>query len=361
MKKILAIGIVLMMIGITIPAIANQNNRGWYNYYDGPNPITVDTYVTVPDPSYNGNPPIIKCVWENDQDPTTDGIQIFPVLDGTQHVDFWAIVTDPEGVDTVANVYVDLYNPDGTLKYELELTIYPKWTDGGTGKTGVQEWLDAWANDDIVTWNDVHYAGMTRGEVFSEIYHELNESTARIYHVVGELTYCQIAGTYMASYIAYDVKDNPSDRLESNLCYVPTAGIEIDFNSVDYGTVDLHYWKIVSGDFDMGTPLKPTVRGIGNTDFTLKIRQDDMGLGMTGGQYNVRYKARLDEGTYVEYDPYDEVYLNDYVERCNIEKLDFGILVDKPGSGSGTYDGTMVITPIVFGDYGCCMPTESQP
>jgi len=358
MRKILAMLIVAIMVATALPAMAVGLPTGYTDYYHGENPITVDTTVTVPGPSGgggSGNPPIIKCKWETpDDDLFTTGIQIFPVLDGVKEVTYWAIVTDPEGVDTVADVYVDVYNPaspvgDGQLKYELELHKV-------NHDTGISKFLSAWDNDCIVTTNDNYFNGMSREEIKAEIWHELNESTAYVYKVTGELTYCQVAGNYRVSYIAYDIKDNPSARLENHFCYVPTAGIEIDFTSVDYETVDLHYWKVVSGDYKMDTPLKPTVRGIGNTNVKLKVYQDDMGLGTTGGNYNVKYKARMDEGTYVEYDPYEEATLNEVLPRCTVEKLDFGILVDKAYGGAGTYTGSMTITPIVEGNYGCCQP-----
>jgi hypothetical protein len=132
-------------------------------------------------------------------------------------------------------------------------------------------------------------------------------------------------------------------------CYVPTAGIEIDFTTVDYGSVTLHYWSVPSGDRDMTTDCCPTVRGIGNTDVRLNILQNDMGFGVTGDVWNNKFRARLGDQNYdyVEYWPDQEKRLDQVLPRCNVEKLDFCIKVDKAMDGPGYYNGDMWITPEV--------------
>ena len=117
MKRIIAVFIAIFAIlALTVPAAA----------YD-----TVANVATG-----SGDPPIIKCKWEQepdnsiilpdgsktggamhlesgDPDHSTPGMQILPPLAkcATKDIQYYAVVTDPQGTNTVTNVFAIVYHP----------------------------------------------------------------------------------------------------------------------------------------------------------------------------------------------------------------------------------------------------------
>jgi len=125
-------------------------------------------------------------------------------------------------------------------------------------------------------------------------------------------------------------------------CCIVEVG-EIDFDIIDYGMAVENVRKWVLGDLDMGTSFWPTIRNSGSSPIEVHIWQDDMGFGMTGGQWNVDFSARLGAvGTIVIYDPFEEIILPDLIMSGEIEKLDIGILIFK-GVPGFTYFGEMTL------------------
>jgi hypothetical protein len=114
MKKCLAVFIALILsIGLAVPVTAQ----------------TVTTGVDVT--GGTTTPPIIKCKWEQDLTPSledgdpnheTSGAQFLPPLafGATKVVQYWVVVTDPEGVSTVSQVSVDVYHPLGPPEMVLK-------------------------------------------------------------------------------------------------------------------------------------------------------------------------------------------------------------------------------------------------
>jgi hypothetical protein len=139
--------------------------------------------------------------------------------------------------------------------------------------------------------------------------------------------------------------------------YIPTSAVEIDFTTVDYGSVNKFTTKWIGGDKDMSTPNKFTVRNIGNTEVQLYVWQDDMGFGMTGTNWNVWFDARMGTpgqyGADVEYDPeevtatYLGTKINGVLPLCTVEKLDFSIHVVKALGTS--YSGLMKLYAYING------------
>jgi hypothetical protein len=84
------------------------------------------------------------------------------------------------------------------------------------------------------------------------------------------------------------------------------------------------------------------------------VEQDDMGLGMTGTEWNVEYDARVNaDGVHAYYGPEEEVTLEDVIPLCGEpQKLDFSVHVIK--GNADTYTGTMTLG-CVFADFeGAC-------
>ena len=78
----------------------------------------------------------------------------------------------------------------------------------------------------------------------------------------------------------------------------------------------------------------------------MKVRQDDMGFGVTDGQYNVKYDARVgSNAAFASYWPEVTTTLAYPLDLSELDEMDFSIDVTKfPPSHSGPYTGTMTLS-----------------
>jgi hypothetical protein len=322
----------------------------------------------------DGNPtnpaPIVKCKWEYDMNvyidcvdpcecdctcyehdacPCEEGLQVKPIIGGQVMVGYYAIVTDPSGVADIEKVYADVWHPDCTFKYQIELELVGM----DDGVYSEAEALFAWSHvlsshEDLITINEdwAMDNDFTLSEAYDDIEDELEEELAYLYHGIAPIDYCQPGGFY---YVGVKARDafSWSDYVFNQFWYIPTSAIEIDFDTVNYGTLNLDTYKRVGGDTDMNTMSKPTVKNIGNTPVDLYVKQDDMGFErtMVNGvwEWNVMFDARMTaDPTPVSYEP-DEGYVRipgSPLALCTQEKLDFGITVFKGYCGED-YQGTL--------------------
>jgi hypothetical protein len=394
MKKLLAILVVITMALISAQMVVADDPLDdcptgdcAFEEPDSEN-ITTTALITGGNSSGNGNtPPIIKCKWEYDLDimipeeecacyapcgndtfwyhdacPCIPGLQVKPILYGNVKVGYYAVVTDLEGVDHVDHVYADIWHPDGTFKYQIELHPVGFTYDAGGNpisydKTQALFEFDHVVNHhhDLLKVNDVWAAGLPP-ELLPEadILDELNQEEAYLFYGEAEINYCQPGGWYYVGVRAHDGYDAWCDYLFNRYWYIPTAGVDIDFTTVDYETVAECTNKWVGGDHDFTTADKPTIRNTGNTPVKLMVYQDDMDFGQTGGLWNVEFDARLGaDGVIRQYEPFQfdlgpspdfielpGVWIPGILELCTEEKLDFSIHVIKGFPGE-TYTGTM--------------------
>lgn len=277
------------------------------------------------------NPPIVKCKWEQDQsglledgDPghSNAGSQFLPplVYMAPHPIEYWTIVTDPEGVGTVKQVSVDVYHPEGppfygSFKYQVILQKVDK------ASVGIPAYVAA-RNAGLITYQT--------GYDNNEVWDELDKCTADVYMGVMDLSYHQPAGMYR---VVADACDNgnawASDAeqdLENFFEYVSGCKLDFDFDSVDYGPVEPCTNKWIAGDkvFDEGgTSARATVRNVGNVWAQITVRQNDMGFGFSGlpeaPEWNVIFDARLGSNTANEvvYVPLEEAILPNPLPCCN--------------------------------------------
>jgi hypothetical protein len=320
-----------------------------------------------------GNPPLILCQWQtpDDGDPSHGeaGTQLLP--SGKFQVDkdifFWAVVTDPEGVGSIASVYGDVFHPQGppefgSFKYQLALELIPKEESGPPYPEGSLPPLPIEDIKAIV--QQAHADGLISlgvnpdaeptGTLYTieEVLHQLEQCLADLYYGRQVMSYHQPAGEYQTGIYAFDGANNESEWLWNSFDYVATTACEFDFNTIDYGSVEVCTNKWVGGDdVFVSDDGKPTVRNVGNTDTMIIVAQDDMGLGMTDGEYNIEYDARLGPvggNPHVVYDPTDLLTtpvsmttIPGILKLCNTDKLDFSLHVKK--AASGDYTGRMTI------------------
>ncbi len=323
---------VMVLVLSSVPAMADNKS--------------VDTKVTVIGGG-GGSAPIIKAMWVQDTTPYLEdgdpahvqpGSQFLPPMkfEGKKDLEFWVVVTDPEGVSTIQLVEINVYYPDGAHKFQLILEKVDKW------EVGIPAYQAALSSC-LVKYGP--------GYDHANVQHQLDQSLSAVYMATGYMHYHQPAGTYAFCADAMDTFGNWASTDETDLCssfwYIPVPALELDFKKVDYGTVQVGAQKMVGGDRTfLSKDGKPTVRNIGNTPVQIMVAQDDMGFGYSGigadKEWNVQYKARLGHL------PADLVYfepgwakgdavpvsipwtvLPNILPLCTTDKMDFGIEVIK--------------------------------
>ena len=176
---------------------------------------------------------------------------------------------------------------------------------------------------------------------------QLMEERAYVYCANKELIWEDPAGDYKVEVFALSTYGQFSNLAVNHYEYLPWTSYEVDFTSVDYGTVLLNVEKKVIGDLTYEPPCsdRPTVRNTGNTRLNMGVEQDDMGMGTTDGVYNVSYRARVgnEELDWKSYVPYEHVWLEDVLDLSEVEKMDFNITVTKFPNPDLHWIGTMTL------------------
>lgn len=349
-------------------------------------PVTTQVEVIGDNPS-QGDAPIIKAKWEKfshytdsgllkpdrglytldymtyDDDPTALGIQVFPPGQGDPQgeidVEFWAVVTDKQGFTDISFVSADVYHPPLWVpefpeqKYQVMLLwIFEDYLDLAVKAEAFAE-LEAAHDAGAITYNEIMEIDPVTGDlVGTGVYYTLadlktqyEKGEAWIFQGVEWLDYHQPWGPYRVKVCAAD-QGLKKDYKENTFEYVKEESIALDFNTLDYGQVKINMEVPISGDEDMTTPGKPTVKNLGNCPATINVHFDDMKLGWrteNGEQIpNVQYDARL--GLYNPVPviwPSVDTPLPGVLPLCNELELDFSILVSK--AEPGKYTGTCTI------------------
>jgi hypothetical protein len=378
-KIFLAILLVaIMAVSFALPALADSS---------------VGTYVTVS--SSNGTAPAVLALWAHDGGNAagssayesadmvvphgTLGIQIMPTqgYQVTHDITFVAIVTDANGASNLTHVYADVTNPDGSFKFEVELTRV------ATDDSAVVA-FDAAAAANMVAINTAitdpghNNDAVTKGEIDIA----LNQQTAYKYWGTYHFDNCQLAGTYGITINALNTQtlvgsysvDTAGAAIQNWFQWMPLVAADFDFSYVNYGsvTMGLHKEKpgdnIWNGSANDGSPA--TMRNIGNTYIFMTVKEDDMGLGATQidgvNTWNLNYDARLGDGDvttsglvtgYITYVPTTvkvggtNAVLNaasgtptyQILNLCSQVKVDFSIQVNKDLTPGTQKSGTMIL------------------
>jgi hypothetical protein len=354
---------VIMAVATALPALADS----------------VSTGVTVT--SGSGTAPVVKALWAHDggndvtsetADPShaTPGVQILPTqgYQASHDITFAAIVTDANGVSNLTHVFADIYNPDGSLKFEVELTRH--MTDDASVTL-----FDAAYNAGMVTVNSTAVdPGNGQPINKADIDEELNQSLAKKFWGTYHFDNCQLTGTYGITINAFNTQTLVGS-FSGSFLWAPLTAAEFDFNAVNYGNVTMNVHKQIGGNWIMESPVATapnpnpaTIRNIGNTYLRMTVKEDDMGLGTTVGSanlWNVIYDFRLGDGDiapgstvgYTNYVPSavkvvgTNAALNaatpftslQILNLCAVSKVDFSIEVLKDLTPGTPKSGNMII------------------
>jgi hypothetical protein len=312
-----------------------------------------------------GETPIVKAKWEANVDRYTDelpdaGAQFLPsgMKDINRTISICAVVTDPDGLADIDNVYADVFYPKNIALGDSHVAL-PDQSGDGCGelmqedtleRLDKQAGLDLFCNmvrnnnNNLPTFNP---SGLYDYDEICAIDGELQKETAAVYCTDKDLSYEDPSGMYEVWAVGQD-KNGLQGTLVNEFEYLPLTAFEADFNQVTYGNVRLNTHKIISGDLTWdGLNQGPaSVRNVGNTRLQMSVYQDDMDFGLTDTQWNVKYDARVGSfASSVNYYPETTKWLMDYLDLSELDEMDFSIDVSKfpPTHDGDSYTGSMTL------------------
>lgn len=303
--------------------------------------------------SAGGAAPIIKAKWEMNttktngsyagtDDSTKSGAQFMPSgkFNVNRNIAVCAIVSDPDGMVDLNGVYADISLPqgidaDGTCGSNLTgITLKKMSKEDGINLVCNQIKNN---NNNLPAWNSSY----DYDEVCS-VGGELLEEAASVYCGEATLAYNNPSGDYKVAISAQD-KNGLSGNIENTFNYMDLTAFETDFSAVNYGDVKLNTLKTVYGDLAWGG--LPSVRNTGNTRVNIKVQQDDMGLGMTDGKWNVKWDARVGaDGTFKSFSPNYTATLSNSLNLGETDQMDFSALISRFPANGKTFSGKMVLS-----------------
>jgi len=350
MKKLIIISLIFAL-SISLSGVASAG----YNVTTG---LTSDTS--------GGTAPIVKAKWEAyinrySDESSAAGAQFMPsgVKDQVTTISLCAIVTDPDGLSDIDAVYADVFYPENV---ELGDSHIPLTDQSGLGcgllmqedsltrlskADGIELFCNQVRNNNpnLPTFNNT--PTLYDYDEICAIDGELMKETAAVYCGEKDLSYEDPSGEYKVWAVAQD-GNGLQGILENHFDYLALTAFQTDFSKVEYGNVRLNTHKIINGDLTWDTmdQGKASVRNVGNTRLTMKVWQDDMGLGETDGLWNVRYDARVgSNASFANYFPEQTKTLADQLDLSELDEMDFSVEIFKfpPTHTGDDYIGTMTL------------------
>lgn len=309
-----------------------------------------------------GIAPIVKAKWEANPDRYTDddvaaGAQFLPSGQYNVHktIAFCSVVTDPDGLADIKNVYADFFYPN----VALGSSHVPLADQSGLGCEELMQedsltrlskaaGIDLFCN--MVRNNNFNLPTFNTGYDYNEICAtdgELQKETAEVYCGEKQISYEDPSGDYGVWGVGQD-QVGLQGILQNTFTYLPVTAFETDFTSVSYGNVRLNTHKIISGNLAWGDS-KASVRNVGNTRLSLLVSQDDMGLGKTNGNWNVIFDARVgSNASFAQYYPGETQILADSLDLSELDEVDFSIDISKfpPTHQGDSYTGTLTLSAV---------------
>lgn len=377
MKKLLALLATLVLAASLAMALPP-------NYAGPDDPQTIPMSALI---SGSGSPPFIKYKWELPDDcPNEVGTQVLPVLsdDPAAKIMYgYVVATDPNGRNDLAAVYLDIFHPDavpecGSFKFQIHNCVKMDLT---SQKTAIEQAIDDAVAAGIISGpRSVH--GTDAWEIMEELY---NWEDAYIYKCEWPMSYHQPCGDYKVSAWAVDNSGEstphcsegdpnvcePGEKLENLFEFVCVTAVELDFTcGINFGEIVPSVEKVVTGDWDMGTPLHPTLKNEGNTYARVGLRATALQGSPGAQQKNIsNFDAKIygyewkplgqtsvwsDQKIYFTADQEKWFDTEHVLPLCNSTKLSFSVHAPF-GTPQDTYNGSMNVY-IQGGFWGSCPP-----
>ena len=323
--------------------------------------------------------PIIKAKWEmlgpynsllgtsllGTDDRTDAGTQFLPSgqYQVSKPISICAVSADANGAANIDSVFGKVFYPMVKLNSNQESAITGCGLEFGTQCQMTQltkedgyklfcETIQA-SNNNLPTFYDIY----TYNEICGPE-GELTKETASVYCCDRELAFDDPSGDYKVQVSSQDKNGSGSNVLENNFSYLELTAFEVDFNTINYGSVDLNVKKVINGDIIWNEPKsenQATVRNVGNTRLQMSVVQNDMSLGKTDDVWNIRYEARVgDAAVRKNYLPEETALLDNILDLSAMKVIDFAIQVLKfPESSGPDYAGKMTLDGQKVEHLGC--------
>jgi hypothetical protein len=235
-----------------------------------------------------GGEPVVLAKWEGpDDDANKDGVQIvpnpagpLPGQGGDTDVYVYAVVTDPNGINDIADVFAEIYHPDGTYKLQIHLKPVPC-------DQALQMFRAARAAGLIFPCNN----GFTLDEM--EWMLDCQKMQAQLWYGKWVYKIHQPDGLYGTVVTAVDTDGGTNSCANSVTEIISIVQLGLDFTEVDWGQIKPSVAKWVAGD-DNFVPGdgKPTVWNQGNNLASLKVHNDPL-VGANFGKQIIDFDVKL--------------------------------------------------------------------
>jgi hypothetical protein len=301
-------------------------------------------------------PPIIKAKWEcTDDDPTTPGVQVYPLpCPQVTRVCMYLVARDPNGAADIVNAGFRVAHPAAPAADVACWMPTPVPEKYGYGIVQNHK-MDEGTASEYKWWDGLNYGPdqpkiiaalqcavasnqLTQAQA-DELAYELEQREARFFWACKDFDCCWAPGMYQIMAWASD-KSGAQGDLINYLEYKSTIAIDLDFRAgVNYGTLTPGVTQILSGDQDMATLGKPTVKSIGNDPIQIWVHQTKM-IGVLKGNEITGFDVRLDNFNVANFSASQNVKVPGVLRPCVIEKMDFSV---KPPATlpSDTYQGRL--------------------
>jgi hypothetical protein len=295
-----------------------------------------------------GTSPVVLYSWVLPDESPATGTQLEIIPSGERN-DIYAciVVEDAESRDSIIDVFVDVYHPDDSFKYQVHAR-----------KLDPNNQRDAVMIEDCK--DDALAAGfITSQDHFDIDYNIFDQPNWYMYKVYLPMYYHQPSGWYTTESYAVDSTSRISAPLSTDFEWVPGTYLELDFEAVSFGSIQPGFWKVLNGDTNMATPLAPTLKNEGNTEIRVGVEFSPfVGQGALPNKEITRFDAQLRNlgntnylsipGEHLEFDADERVEFTHPISLCRQEKIDFSIHAPV-GTVPDDYQGRVRIyaTPVV--------------
>jgi hypothetical protein len=289
-----------------------------------------------------GTSPVVEYVWVLPDESLDTDTQVMIEPSG-ERCDIYAclVVSDVESRDTIEDVFVDIYHPDESFKYQMHAT----WLDPNDSAEAAE--IEACKTDALA-------AGLISSQDFDDInYNIFNQPNWYMYKVYLPMYYHQPSGWYDVYGYAVDSTSRLSQPNVEEFEWVAGTYLELDFNTINFGNIQPGAWKIVNGDVDMNTPNMPTLKNEGNTEVVVGVEFSKfVGQASLPNKIIDDFDAQLRNigtnnylgipGEHLEFVAEQQVWFTHPISLCRQEKIDFSIHADV-GTVPDQYAGSVTI------------------
>jgi len=319
------------------------------SYVTDGSPQTVDGAAAIGEGT--GASPEVKYVWilPDDQPDVGTDTQLEIIPSGERDW-IWAcvVVADADNRDTIEDVFIDLYHPDDSFKYQSHGYILADWDEGTDRWMPQQDRIIRHCLDPASRANLI-----TSGERAEIEYNTFDQPYWHVYKVFLPMYYHQPCGEYDAWAYTVDSTSRISTPLVEPFDWVCGTYLELDFDTVNFGTIQPGAWKWAPGDTDMQTPDKPTLKNEGNTEIYVGLEFSEfVGQDSLPNKVIRKFDAQLRNlgtnnyksipGEHLEFLADQFVEFTYPISLCRQEKIDFSIHADV-GTVPDNYAGDITV------------------